>query len=214
MSDDFTPRTLPDADEIVGWVWHSNLFINAERLHYYDNLEQDSQTVMQTWREICRAEAPAQSKFPTSFYWNEPGKRRKTPGHLTSCTFYVVSAEAAEVFRRFDIGRTALYPTRFTEADRETALPGEYFCISFGETKDGVIVERSDVYERYGGIEFPGQANETTFVLRDAALPGCDLWLDSVVGACCFMSERLASALREARIDKAFELTKCPVVKT
>ena len=37
-------------------------------------------------------------------------------------------------------------------------------------SKDGVIVERSDVEERYGGIEFPGLAYETTFVLREAAM--------------------------------------------
>ncbi len=215
MSDDFVPRTMPDAEEIVGWVWHSNFFVNAKILPYRSNLEQDSQTAMQTWREICRAEAPPQSKFPTRFYWNEPGKHRKVPGHLTrAAATYVISAEAADIFRRFNLGRTALYPARFYETDCETALPGEYFCISFGETKDGVIVERSDVEERYGRMQFPGKAYETTFVLRETALSGCDLWLDGVVEACCFMSERLADALREAGIDKAFELTRSPVVAT
>lgn len=206
------PRAIAE-DEIVGTVWHSNFFVKAAVLPYTCDLSQaDPRTAMDIWREILRAQAPEQAKFPDQMYWNKPERRRKVPGHLTRCDYYVISGAAAEVFGRFDLRGTRLFPVRFFESDRETPLPGDHFCVSFGETKEGVIVDLSDVEERYGKMQPPPEAYDGCFTLRKSALGGCDLWLDSVVSASCFMSDGLASALVDAGIDTAFALTKCNVI--
>ncbi len=55
---------------------------------------------------------------------------KKLP-HLTNSGFLFVSAEAADVLRRFDLGGCKLHTVDILMEDRKTPLPGSYFVLDF-----------------------------------------------------------------------------------
>ena len=199
-----------------GTIWFSYMFTMAESLPYTYPLPDDHDPMSpdDPWVKTVKGIPQGPDFFPTKFYWKEKGRRPKPPGHLCRPDVYIVSEQVAEVFRNFDLGQTQLYPTRFFEFDQKTPLPGQYYCLAIGETKRGIIIEKSrtqDSYPRGTARAAPSTPEDGDLVVRKSALDGADIWVDSEVHLAPFLSGRLVQALRVAKLDKPFYLTKCIV---
>lgn len=131
-------------------------------------------------------------------------------------SYWGVSKAAADVLRQFDLGGGALYPVRFLKKDRNTPVPGEWFCLNFGNTKAAFLPEESHRVRAASG----GKQWTAPFVPRDGdiavgslACAGPDIWTDPKVRDAFFLSDALRAALKKAKADKGFFLTKCRVVE-
>jgi len=202
--------------EMNDTIWFSDMFTMAESLPYtwsgpddYDPMSSDN-----PWVKSVKGIPQGPELFPTKIYWKEKSRRAKPPGHLCRPGVYTVSEAVASVLRNFDLGQTRLYPTRFFEFDQKTPLPGQYYCLALGETKRGIMIEKSrtsDSYPRGTARAAPHSPEDGDLVVRQSALAGPDLWVDSEVHLAPFMSGRLVQALRTAKLDKPFYLSKCIV---
>jgi hypothetical protein len=120
--------------------------------------------------------------------------------------------------RQFNLGRGALYPVNVLKNDRATKVGGEWFCINFGNRKSAFTPEHSfrfrHDYIRNGQKgwfpRLPYRDND--FALLSTALDGPDIWIDPDVGDAFFVSDALAKALKKAKADKGFFLSKCRVI--
>ncbi len=196
-------------------VWFSDMLTLAEILPYTHAIsEADHKVGLGITINVTRGVPQGPECFPEDRFWFEKSRKVKAPRHVTRCAGYVVSEPVAEILNKFDLGRTRLYPTRFFEYDRKTPVPGRYFSLSLGETKDGVIVERSRLDEAYGGgLTGPPDPTDGDFVLRPSVLKGPDMWVDTGVQRALFLSGPLVVALRAAKLDKQFLLSRCTVAE-
>ncbi len=53
---------------------------------------------------------------------------------------------------------------------------------------------------------------DNDIAVREEALEGPDLWIDTQMRSAFFVSDALAQALRAARVSRPFKLRKCIVV--
>lgn len=146
-------------------------------------------------------------------------KDYKLPDLFHAYGYWVVSSAAADVLRRFDLGGGALYPVRVMKYDRETPVGGEWFCINFGNRKSAIVPDQSpNMRHRYirngeKGWFPPFVTKDGDVAVSPASLSGPDIWIDPDVGDAFFLSDLLASALKKAKADKGFFLSKCRVIE-
>ena len=87
--------------------------------------------------------------LPTSlFAWRGPHDENKPITgklpHFSSCGgFWILTAEAASVFRQFDLGGCKLHPIEIFTEDRQTLLPGQYFLLDFDSWKNVFVPDAS-----------------------------------------------------------------------
>lgn len=143
--------------------------------------------------------------------------RRRVP-QIFSNGFIFIRKESADVLRRFDLGEGALYPTRLWYPDRVTPVKTEVFYLSQGNWKDAFLRERSPDaaevwrYQRESLWTFPPNPKGGELVFSPNALDPPDLWFEKLVAPRnFFISDRLAKALREARLAADWKLIKCPI---
>lgn len=141
-------------------------------------------------------------------------EHRKRIPQIFSNGFYFVRSESAEILRRFDLGQGALYPTQLWHPDRKTPVPGECFYLSQGNRKDAFLLERSPEAERIPGDRWlpPPNPVGNELMFSEAALIGPDIWWDPKIAAYYFISNRLAQALKQARLARDWMLLRCPVI--
>lgn len=146
-------------------------------------------------------------------------KDYQLPSIFRAGDVWVVSAAAADVLRRFDLGNGGLYPVKVMKADHVTPVGGEWFCINFGNRKSAIVPDKSpNMMHQY--IRNGEKGWFPNFVTKDGdvavsrtALSGPDIWIDPDVGDAFFISDALAKALKKAKVDKGFFLSKCRVIE-
>jgi hypothetical protein len=156
-------------------------------------------------------------RFPTDNFprrADSVGAHRERIPQMFSNGFIFLREESAEVVRQFDLGEGALYPTRLWHPDRTTMVPGRYFYLSQGNRKNAFLKDRSpDAYKFPGNRwRLPPNPTHDQLVFSAAALEGPDLWWDESIGVHFFISDRLAQALKRAKVDSDWKLLRCPVI--
>jgi len=202
-------------------VWISRAFEDSTRAKSFtsNTYIEDKQKAFDAARRYRRGEPMPAERFPSELYANYPSWENRQPHLFQAGGAWIVSEECAEVLRRFDLGKTALYPVRIFQQDRTTRVEGEYFCLAFGETKTAFLPEHSPKVEQYG----PGTRNPEMWWQRwtleyddlavsETALSGTDLWIDTQFNGAFFLSDRLAKALRAAKVSRPFGLRRCRVI--
>jgi hypothetical protein len=145
-------------------------------------------------------------------------KDYRLPDLFRGYGYWVVSAEAAEVLRQFDLGAGGLYPVKVLKNDRQTRVGGEWYCINFGNQKRAFLPDESPrfrhSYIRNGQMGWYPRLpyKHEDFAVSRSALGGADVWVDPDVGDAFFFSDALAKALKKAKVDKGFMLGKCRVI--
>lgn len=159
------------------------------------------------------------SKFANEVFRDDSSKPlRKLPHIFNGGGYWIVSSAVAAILREFDLGNGGLFPIKLLEQDETTPIAGEYFCLSIGNQKSAFLPEASvGAKQRNIRVGVPGW--KPPFVLTDdalavseAALPGPDIWVDTIVGDAFFLSNSLALALKKAKADKGFTLRTCRVL--
>lgn len=154
-------------------------------------------------------------RFPIDNYpMRGTSEHRKRILQLFSNGFFFMRSESATVLRRFDLGEGALYPARLWHPDRTTPVPGEYFYLSQGNRKDAFLPERSPEARPLPNKKRWPPSNPThgQVVFSTKALDGPDIWWDDKIDAYYFISDRLAKALKQAKLVRDWMLLRCPIV--
>ncbi|MCW3782285.1 hypothetical protein [Defluviimonas salinarum] len=168
-----------------------------------------------------RGEPIPEGLLPETFFaWRGPHDESKPLAkrlpHLTHSDFWFVSAETADVLRRFDLGGCKLHPVEVLMEDRKTPLPGSYFVLDFNSWKDVFLPEHSPEFPFVRGSKTfrrPHFSNPDDIVaLSKEALTRADIWWNRNIWGAFFLSDRLAQALRAANVDKPFSLKRCRIV--
>lgn len=145
----------------------------------------------------------------------------KFPEFFQGGGFFVMSRALKEVFVAHDLGKTTFKPVTLYARNRKTLIPGEWFTINFGETKDSYLPEKSE--GSYSGNWIDGTweipptaaAEDDVVALAPAALSGVDFWKEETVpSSVFFFSDRLAKALKDAKLAKWFRLKRCRIDQT
>ena len=203
-------------------VWISDLFGNASLIKGFDsdNYLQDSDRAVKVMRDNVLGIAMPADCFPSEYYHTGSGKFiSKTYVHLLGGD-PVVTGELAELLRQFNLGKSALYPTKLFQKDRKTRIEGDFFCLNFGEHKTCILPDQSDKISRPFTPYKPGDPDiwKVAFVKDDEvavsadALDGVDMWIDPKVRRAIFFSDPLVKALKKAKMATKFWLKKCRVI--
>jgi hypothetical protein len=205
-------RGHQDPQQIRGW----------RPFEAYDNDDNAPDEILDAMKQSAAGKFLPKSRFPTDNYpmrKNYPPAHEERMPHLFSSGFIFVTEKRAQILRRFDIGQGALYPTRLWHPDRSTQVPGNYFYLSQGNTKNAFLREQSpEAYEikRYRRDSLwalpPNPKNDQLF-FSEAALGPPDIWWDVQIARYFLISDRLAQALDDGRVSYDWKLMRCPIAR-
>jgi hypothetical protein len=158
------------------------------------------------------------SQFPKDNYplpGNQVSAHLERVPQIFSSGFFFLSGESAEVLQKFDMGDGALHSTRLWYPDRKNRVPGEFFYLSQGNRKDGFLVELSPDAKPFGKNRWtlPPIPFDDQLFFSERVLNGPDIWWDKSIASYFFVSDRLASALREVGHAEDWHLLRCLVVE-
>ena len=143
---------------------------------------------------------------------------KKIPDLISAQAHWIVSARAADVLGRFDLGGGALYPVRegVYQKDRATRVAGEFFCWIFGNSKSAFAPEQTPRKRPFGvaGLSWkmPLMLVDGEIAVDSRALAGADVWVDPQLFQSLFLSGSLGDALSTAGLGEAFRLRRCTLV--
>jgi hypothetical protein len=178
--------------------------------------ESDIQALSTILRELKQGEPLGPNAFPKQMWNQKPKPIRQLPQVFMGAGYWVLGSKAAAVFRQFDLGGGGLYPVEILQEDRSTPVAGDYFCLCFGNKKSSLLSEQSQGLRPIGaGSQYwklPAVPADDSIILSGAALSGPDIWIDPALWHTFFVSDGLAQALKAAKVDGPFSLTRCKVV--
>jgi len=174
-------------------VWATNCFTNSELMYAIrsDKSLEDENSAADTMDRSVRGEPMPKERFPKEMYIDSESDEITSVPDIFTSGFWVVSARFAAVLRRFDLGKTALYPVKLFHHDRKTPFEGEYFTLAFGETKDTFIPEESPKAKKMRFMKYDLWkeslgGTDNGLALNVESLQGVDLWMEK--NAACFLS--------------------------
>lgn len=159
------------------------------------------------------------SELPDEYFYKYRGGVPEKLTHFCLAGFsWVISEQVAEIFSSFNLGNNHIKASKFFDHEK-TLLPFNHSAIAFGEQKNALDVENSsriflvwpdnpippDVWELHH------KPDDGDMTVTQAALEGPDIWCDPRVFNHFFMSGRLVEALKAAKLNKDFRLTKCNI---
>jgi hypothetical protein len=166
-------------------------------------------------------ESLGSTRFPPEIHGTQNADKagyKRLPDLFKASNFWVVSEATANIMRGFDLGGGGLYPVKVMNRDRDIAVPGEWFCINFGNKKSALQVSDSvpmrQTYVRNGEKAWTLKAvlKDGDIAVSKVATAGADIWIDPDMAHSFFLSNALGAALKKAKADKGFFLHKCRVV--
>lgn len=200
-------------------VWMSYRFMRGDALPFTNEVREADRKAR---AEMCgrneRGQAGGPEEFPKAVWAKYPDAPvTGTMPDFFNASARIVSHQVADVLATVDIGASELYPVTVLQPDRETPVPGTYFCIAFRERKDTFIPDwSSDRIHRDGSKRQwrpPIATKDGEMALRATARSGVDLWMEEMLRDCFFVSGRLARKLKEAGLSHTFDLRKCRIVE-
>jgi hypothetical protein len=178
--------------------------------------DSDIQALSNIIRDLKHGEPLGSDAFPKQIWNQKPKPIKQLPEIFMGAGYWVLGERATAIFRQFDLGGGGLYPIEVLQEDRETPVEGEYFCLCFGNRKSALIPDQSQGLRPIGASSqywklSPVPADDSV-ALSNAALAGPDVWIDPALWQAFFVSDRLAQALKAAKVDGPFSFTRCKVV--
>jgi hypothetical protein len=212
------------ASSMIDYVWMCKLpkAIDGQRMlnSFFTEDTSNEEALRATTRAIQMGSPISAEQVPAAIFGAPDAEERhyKLPHLFYAYGFSIVSKAAADVLQQFDLGGGGLYPVKSFKKDRVTPIDGEWFCVNFGNVKHAFAKDQSaNMIERYirdgrkGWFPRPSTV-DMDFAFTSAATVGPDIWLDYDVGDVFLLSAALGDALKKAKADKGFKLTKCRVV--
>ena len=210
-------RTPPTREgEVIAWVSRAMKHASNQRPFRHDVAERDHDRLLEIGRANRLGERLAAEDFPKMIFGAPLAEEKdyRVPDLFYAYGFWIVSEAAANVLRQFDLGRAQLVSVPVLKNDHRTPIGGNWFCINFGNAKAGVVPDQSEKI-RMGAQDryiLPVTIKDNQLAVSAEALQGPDIWVDPQLWDNFFVSGALGRALRKAKADKGFFLTKCRVV--
>ncbi len=207
-------------DEMSDTVWVSDAMMDPRQMRplMNDIGENDLDHAVELIKRNDAGEPLGPECFPQAIWPADHSKRSwdEMPDLFYGFGYWVVSSSCADVLRRFDLGKGALYPVKVYKKDRKTPVKGSYFCLNFGNVKH-VFLRGQSPLSREGGREglfyLPiGVLNDFDIAVSGPAHVGPDIWIDPTLSRAFFVSGRLGEALKAAKLANWFKLKKCRIV--
>lgn len=142
----------------------------------------------------------------------------RLPDLFLANAYPIVSERAADVLRRFELGGGALYPVdRVFQRDRQTTIPGTFFCWIFGNTKATFAAKQSPEARPFAGPssgrwKMPFVHKDDQLAVSQMALGGPDVWVDPSLFKSVFVSGTVGEALDQTGLRSAFRLFRCRTI--
>ncbi|QJB69119.1 imm11 family protein [Parasphingorhabdus halotolerans] len=205
-------------------VWASNAMINPAMLRpirhdLAESGEINKQKSLLAAKENPQGKALSKEYFPDEIFVAKDANTNyeNLPHLFYAYGYWVVSGEVADVMRQFDLGGCNLYPTNVFRKDRKTSIGDKWFCLNFGNVKQAFIGNESTAVSKFGSgttdrWNAPTILKDGQLVVRSSALSGPDIWIDAKIFNIFFVSNRLARALKAAKVATPFGLKKCVIV--
>lgn len=154
---------------------------------------------------------------PRQIWSTRPGSLDRLPHVFLVNGDWIVSGEATEIFRRFDLGDGALCPVGVLQSDKTTPAKGNWFTWSIGNRKSAFSEADSPATSAMAGVGrslclIPTISKDDDIVVSASALTGPDIWVDPTLFKSIFVSGPLGEALTAAGLAKAFRLFRCRLV--
>ena len=142
---------------------------------------------------------------------------KSVPDFFQITGFIVLSETFAEVLRRFEIREAALSPIALYRKDYVQEIPGVWWLLNFICRKAAFSPEHStggsEAVAREPGRYFAYSLDhDDQIAVTQAALEGCDLWMDPGLKAIFFLSDPLLEALKAAKLTKTLPRLRCRIV--
>jgi hypothetical protein len=199
-------------------VWVSRAMVHASNQRPFRNdvAERDHDRLIEIKQGNERGKVLASDDFPTVIFGAPHAKEKdyRVPDIFAAYGYWVLSGTAANVLRQFDLGQAQLVPVPVLKNDRKTPIGGNWFCINFANARPVLLPEESE-HIRMGPqnrYNLPATTKDNQVAVSAEALQPPDIWVDPGFWAAFFVSEGLGYALRRAKVDKGFFLTRCRVL--
>jgi hypothetical protein len=151
--------------------------------------------------------------------WDEAGNVLTEPltgNHLAPmCRIesdYLLSAESAEVFSRFDLGKSTFKRVPVVKQSGEE-IPGDWYFLHIGERKETLVPLKADKFRSPSAksttILGPLWIKENQLPAEAGAAKGVAIWRDPIWRNGVFMSAPLASSLEAAGLADPWGLARC-----
>ncbi|MBX9860269.1 MAG: hypothetical protein K2Y20_11855 [Sphingomonas sp.] len=202
-------------------VWASTVMVSLSAKMPFENALVDvpRDPKLDTSRRNKAGEVLSAENFPREV-WGMPrlNQSRPLPDIFMGYGPWIVSKAAADVMRQFDMGQGGFYPVRVLKKDLKTPFDGEWFCLNFGNVKKAYMGGGRDptpyIPKDYISHTMPGSGiiKDNMLMVNADALVGPDIWVDPQIYDTFFVSDRLAKALKEAGVARAFGFKKCKII--
>ena len=135
--------------------------------------------------------------------------------------FTAVKGKLADLLPHFDLGEGGeLVPFTIYNDDKITPKEGPFFFLNYAARKDTLVPEQTQKIREFYRIKADGVMlwkNEFEWadgdvVVTEEALNGADLWFEKQLHMSLFVSDRLAKAITQAKLNFDFGLLRCEVV--
>lgn len=159
-------------------------------------------------------------EFPKQLYALERWADHKRPKRhiLSAGGALVVSSTSADRLRDHDMGASRLVPVDLLHPDQKTKLEGDWFYLVLGDGKpcfqwdqsEGLIPlgENNDLFM----INNKDHVSDGDLVFSREVLTTPDIWFDPAIIEAPIISDRLALALKAAKVAKHWDLLRCKVI--
>lgn len=126
----------------------------------------------------------------------------------------VATEKFKNVLEEFDLGQTQLIPVPVLDFDQKTPPKQKCYIFHIAEKKKCFMPEHSEGVVAHAGGKI-WMARDDVLAVDAAATEGVDLWVDPLINKRIFMTDRLAMALKKAKLKMPnMGLAKCRVITT
>ncbi len=146
------------------------------------------------------------------------GHKRPKRDILSAGGLLVVSSASADVLRAHNMGASRLVPVNLLHPDQKTELAGDWFYLVLGDGKPCFKGELSRGVRPLGRkkevfmVRNADHVSDGDLVFSKTVLAGPDIWFDPAIFFAPILSDRLATALKAAKVAKDWDLLRCRVI--
>lgn len=201
-------------------VWISRAFVRSAPLQMVkaDIYLNDPKRAVEVGQSHQNGRGVPLEDLPNAFYGDYTKKKLAPPPDVFLGNGYLcMSAKAADVLERFDLGPGGLKPIGIFQIDQVTPVKGSYYLLNFGAYKDCFVPEESASVRKLTTWDPPAwllqsEVGDGNIAVSHAALGGADLWTDPRLLLGFFVSDPLAAALQEEGVADGFDFEACRIV--
>lgn len=207
---------MTEANKPVAWVSAAPMDSTRRRQFIVDIIENGGEQGIEVLTRMTERKPLRLEELPKTFYSTNSQDNKKRPDIFMADDWWIFSEAVAEIFMQHDLGSNQLAKVDLFKSNRKTPIEGSYYCLTLSEHKESFDPLQSSGINKFGeqhwSLKLTDHREHDEVVLRHSALSGPDLWLEKDFYRAFFMSDRLATALKQAKLTRFFSLYRCRIL--